>query len=362
MSLKTPLYAKHVALGARMAPFAGWDMPIQYAGILKEHEQTRKAVSVFDTCHMGEFEFTGPGAVAALERLLTQRISTLRVGQARYGYLLRENGGTLDDVICFRLADERFLLVVNAGTRPRDADWVRTHLPAEVGFRDLSDATGKLDVQGPRARAAVEAAFSCRLPDLGYFCCFETELEGTPTLISRTGYTGEFGYELYFPAERAELFWDRLTGPGGVVPAGLGARDTLRLEMGYPLYGHELSELSTPAGAARKAFLDLDKPFIGRDAVRREIESGRGKRIVGLRFEGRRSARAGDPVHRDGVAVGRLTSGSYAPSLGVAIALASVEPGAASVGTALTVPIAGTTLGAQVVRLPIYEMGTARNP
>jgi aminomethyltransferase len=345
-----------------MAPFAGWDMPIQYTGILKEHEQTRKAVSVFDTCHMGEFEFTGPDAARALDRLLTQCIETLRVGQARYGYLLREDGGTLDDVICFRLADERFLLVVNAGTRPRDAEWVRAHLPETVGFRDLSDATGKLDVQGPLARSAVEAAFSCRLPDLGYFCCAEMELGGTPVLVSRTGYTGEFGYELYFPAERAESFWDRLTGPGGVLPAGLGARDTLRLEMGYPLYGHELSEHTTPAGAARKAFLDLDKPFLGRDAVRREIESGRGKRLVGLRFEGRRSARAGDPVHRDGVPVGSLTSGSYAPSLGVAIALASVEPDATVPGTVLSVPITGASLEARVVRLPFYEQGTARNP
>lgn len=362
MSLQTPLHAKHAALKARMAPFAGWEMPIQYAGILKEHEQTRKAVSVFDTCHMGEFEFTGPDAARALDRLLTQRIETLRVGQARYGYLLREDGGTLDDVICFRLAAERFLLVVNAGTRARDADWIRAHLPAAVGFRDLSDSTGKLDVQGPLARSAVEAAFACRLPDLGYFCCAEMPLGGAPALVSRTGYTGEFGYELYFPAGEAEAFWDRLTGPGGVLPAGLGARDTLRLEMGYPLYGHELSEHSTPAGAARKAFLDLDKPFIGREAVRREIESGRGKRLVGLRFEGRRSARAGDPVHRGGVPAGVLTSGSYAPSLGVAIALASVEPEAAAPGTALSVPIAGATLEAQVVRLPFYERGTARNP
>lgn len=362
MSLKTPLQSRHVALRARMAPFAGWDMPIQYAGILKEHEQTRRAVSVFDTCHMGEFEFTGPGAARALDTLLTQRIETLRIGQARYGYLLREDGGTLDDVICFRLANERFLLVVNAGTRPKDADWVRAHLPAAVGFRDLSDATGKLDVQGPLARAAVETAFACRLPDLGYFCCAEIELGGVPTLISRTGYTGEFGYELYFPAGQAEPFWDRLTQAGGVQPAGLGARDTLRLEMGYPLYGHELSEDRTPAGVARKAFLDVGKPFIGREAVLREIQSGTGNRLVGLRLAGRRSARAGDSVRWNGSRAGILTSGSFAPSLGVAIALALVEPGAAVEGTVLGIVSGNAELESRVVSLPFHTLGTARNP
>jgi len=343
-----------------MAPFAGWDMPIQYAGILKEHEQTRKAVSVFDTCHMGEFEFVGPEALHALETLLTQRIETLRIGQARYGYLLKEDGGTLDDVICFRLDVERWLLVVNAGTRVKDAEWVRAHLPKGVLFRDLSDHTGKLDVQGPDARKAVETAFQCRLPDLNYFHCCEIELAGAPVLISRTGYTGEFGYELYFPADRAGEFWDRLTQAGGALPAGLGARDTLRLEMGYPLYGHELSGETTPAGVARKPFLDLAKPFIGREAVLREIQSGSGNRLVGLKLPGRRSSRAADSVFQGEKQVGTVTSGSFAPSLGCAVALASVQPLVATDGTELTISSAGVQTSARVVSLPFYAGGTAR--
>ncbi|MBP7828592.1 MAG: glycine cleavage system aminomethyltransferase GcvT [Kiritimatiellae bacterium] len=356
---RTPLHEAHRQLGARLAPFGGWDMPIQYAGILQEHEETRQRATVFDTCHMGEFELSGPTAQADLERLLTQSVATIPAGRCRYGFLLRDDGGVLDDLTCYRLGPDRFMLVVNAGTLERDRDWVRSHLSATTAFNDLSEATAKLDVQGPLSRQAVDKAFQGILPDLSYFGFAESALAGVPCLVSRTGYTGEWGYELYFPAGRAVEFWDRLLA-AGVRPAGLGARDTLRLEMGYPLYGHELTETRTPVGASRGKYIDLTKDFIGGPAVAREIEQGPARVLAGLRLETRRAARAGDRVMKDGRAVGEVTSGSLAPSLGVAVALAYVETPLAEEGAVLQLESRGAALDSVVTALPFYTQGTAR--
>lgn len=356
---QTPLHAAHRRLGARMAPFGGWDMPIQYEGILQEHEDTRRRAAIFDTCHMGEFELSGPGAQADLERLLTQSVATIPTGRCRYGFLLRNDGGVLDDLTCYRFGPDRFMLVVNAGTLDRDREWIRSHLTSGTTFTDASDATAKLDVQGPLSRQAMEQAFQSPLPELPYFGFAETRLAGVPCLVSRTGYTGEWGYELYFPADRAVDFWDRLLA-AGVKPAGLGARDTLRLEMGYPLYGHELTEDRTPAGASRGKYIDLTKDFIGGAPVAREIEGGMNEVLVGLRLETKRAARAHYRVVKDGRAVGAVTSGSLAPSLGVAVALAYVETPLAEPGTALSVESRGSPLPAAVTSLPFYMAGTAR--
>ena len=358
--MKTPLYDRHIALGARMAPFAGWEMPIQYEGILQEHLHTRSACSVFDICHMGEFELSGPSAEADLERLLTMRVATIREGQCRYGYLLREDGGVLDDLTCYRRAPDRFWLVVNAGTLERDREWIRARLSAGTGFRDLSEATAKLDVQGPAAREAMQAAFGVPMPDLGYFRFTPVTLGGVECLMSWTGYTGEFGYELYFPAAEAGRFWDLLTGPGGAKPAGLGARDTLRLEMGYPLYGHELTESRTPVTAARGQFVDTGKEFIGREAVARDLAKGCPRYLAGLRLTTKRAARAGDTVVADGATVGEVTSGSLAPSLGVAVAMAMIDGPLTAIGTKLGVAVKGGVLPAAVVPLPFHTAGTAR--
>jgi len=358
--MKTPLYEAHRARGARMAPFAGWDMPIQYDGILAEHRAVRTDCGVFDTCHMGEFELTGPAAAADLDRLLTCPVATLDIGQCRYGYLLNDAGGVLDDLTCYRLGPERFWLVVNAGARAGDADWVRAHCSAGTFFADRSDATGKLDVQGPAARARLESAFGITLPELRYFHAAEIRMADAPVLLSRTGYTGEWGYELYFPAVRAVEYWERLTSPGGAVPAGLGARDTLRLEMGYPLYGHELTADRTPAGAMRASFADFRKPFVGAVPLRRAWESGAADRLVGLRLDGRRAARADDTVWSADKMIGRVTSGAFAPSLGVAAALAYVRPECAAPGTTLEIAARGERLSAHVEELPLYRKGTAR--
>lgn len=358
--MKTPLFDHHVARKARMAPFGGWDMPIQYEGIVPEHTATRTAATVFDICHMGEFELRGPTAQADLERLLTQNVATIAEGQARYGYLLREDGGVLDDLTCYRFGPDHFWLIVNAGTCAGDADWIRGHLSPRTHFEDISARTGKLDLQGPTAREALESAFGTRVPDLKYFRFAPFTLDGAACVLSRTGYTGEFGYEIYCPIEHTVALWNRLLAGGTVRPAGLGARDTLRLEVGYPLYGHELGLDRTPVAAARGLFIDLNKDFIGRAACAHDVAEGCPHYLCGLQLESRRAARAHDPVFVDGQPAGEITSGSLAPSLGVAVALAYVRSDACAPGTAVEVESHGKRLPAYVVELPFYKNGTAR--
>ena len=345
-----------------MAPFAGWEMPIQYRGILQEHAHTRQQASVFDTCHMGEFEITGPAAESDLESLLTQRVSTLKPGQCRYGYLLREEGGVLDDLMVFRRGPDHFFVVVNAGTRGTDADWMLANLSPGTRFEDLSPGRGKLDVQGPAARPALERALGVSLPDLGYFRFVDLELAGIPVTLSRTGYTGEFGYELFLPAASVEALWGAITATGEILPAGLGARDTLRLEAGYPLYGHELSTDRSPVAASRGGFIHIQKELIGKPFVVKEIEQGVSRYLAGLRFESKRAARAGDVVLAAGEEVGEVTSGSLAPRLGVAVAMAYVDAALSTPGTHLELAIRGGTLPATVVEMPFYREGTARKP
>ncbi|MFH0909661.1 MAG: glycine cleavage system aminomethyltransferase GcvT [bacterium] len=359
--MKTPLYDNHVALGARMAAFGGWDMPIQYEGILTEHERTRTRATIFDICHMGEFDLRGPTAETDLERLLTMNVASIRTGQCRYGYLLREDGSPLDDLTCYRRANDHFMLVVNAGTHEGDAAWITSQLSPGTTFTDISPTTGKLDIQGPTSRADMERAFGVHLPDLTYFGFTDIALLGSPCTLSRTGYTGEWGYELYMPRAETRRFWDMLLAKGDIKPGGLGCRDTLRLEVGYPLYGHELGPGRTPVAAARGAFLDTKKEFIGRAACVHDLEKGCPRYLAGLKLASRRAARAHDRVELDGKAVGEITSGSLAPSLGVAVALAYLDAPLCQAGQAVRIPVqGGKSLNATVVELPFYKNGTAR--
>lgn len=344
-----------------MAPFGGWDMPIQYEGIIAEHEQTRQRTAIFDICHMGEFVLRGPTAEQDLERLLTQNVATIKLGQARYGYLLDAEGGVIDDLTCYRLGTDHFYLVVNAGTRPGDADWIRSHLSTLTDFRDVSDETAKLDIQGPTSREEIETVLGAKLPDLKYFFSAKAELLGTKCLVSRTGYTGEWGYEIYFPWNETGRFWDAFTASGRIKPAGLGARDTLRLEVAYPLYGHELGRERTPIAASRGLFVDMTKDFIGKAACARDLANGCPRYLAGLLLETKRAARAHDKVMQAGREVGEVTSGSLAPSLGTAVALAYVDATLCAPGTNLEIAVAGgKTLPAKVVETPFYKQGTAR--
>lgn len=358
--MKTPLYETHVKLGARMAPFGGWDMPIQYEGILAEHEYTRKVCGIFDICHMGEFELRGPTAEQDLERLLTQSVASIAIGQCKYGFLLNDRGGVIDDLTCYRLDRDHFMLVVNAATCAGDADWISNRLSPATQFHNISDWTGKLDVQGPESRACLEEALGQPVPDLKYFHATRITVLGASCLLSRTGYTGEWGYELYFPIEATQLFWDKLLAPGRIKPIGLGARDTLRLEVGYPLYGHELSADHSPVSAFGRNFVETKKDFIGRSGVLRDLEKGTSRRLVGLTLSTKRAARAGDSVVANGVKVGEVTSGSLAPSLGTAVALAYVDAAILDAKAPLEIEVKGTRLAAAVTQLPFYKQGTAR--
>ncbi len=335
-------------------------MPIQYAGILQEHHHTRTKVSVFDICHMGEFELSGPTACHDLERLLTCNIDSLKIGQVRYGFMLREDGGVIDDLTCYRLDTEKYMLVVNAGTAEKDAEWIKSKISDETRFDDLSPALAKLDIQGPESRHALEDVLGCTLPDLGYFRFKEFEADGASCILSRTGYTGEFGYEIYLPNEAVVHLWGKLIAHDLIEPAGLGARDTLRLEMGYPLYGHELSESASPVATSRGAFINPRKGFIGQETVVSDMEHPTSY-LVGLKLDTKRAAREHDKVFCNGSVIGEVTSGSVAPSLDVAVSMAFVSCGIAEIGQMVEIDIRGKKFPAEVVGLPFYKNGTARN-
>ena len=360
--MRTPLYDCHRALGARMVPFAGWDMPVQYAGILAEHAQTRSRASLFDTCHMSEFRVTGPGAVETVARAVACRVRTLDVGRCRYGFLLNESGGVLDDLLCYRLAEDEIMIVANAGTRQRDAEVLEQRL-AGVTFRDVSDATAKLDLQGPASMEVLQRLGAGDLCDLHYFHFRRTRLAGMDVLTSRTGYTGERGYELYVEPKHAADLWNRLLEDEAVEPAGLGARDTLRLEMALPLYGQELDESVTPVEANLDRFLPKAGGYVGAEAVAERARRGVDRRLAGIVFDGRRAARHGDAVTcPDPPGEGTVTSGSFAPSLGCAVALAYLPPACTRTGTRVRAEVHGSRIDGRLADLPFYTNGTAREP
>jgi aminomethyltransferase len=352
--LTTPLHAWHKNNGAKMVPFAGWDMPVQYVGILEEHKHTRTRASIFDISHMGEFLLEGDGATTALAGIVTHNLATLTPGKCRYGFLLNEKGGVLDDLIVYRLETEKYMLVVNGACIDSDFAWIKAHLPAGLTFANQSFDIAKIDLQGPEAFDVLTRVMPADWAGLGYFGFCEVEFEGFKLIVSRTGYTGELGYEFYLPWNKAEVLWEKLMADESVRPAGLGARDTLRLEIGLPLYGQDLDTEHTPVEAGYGAMLKSEADFIGKpglDTVR--------ERLIGLRIDGRRSARHYDEVYVGETKVGMVTSGSIAPSLGYCVAMAFVRADMAD-QSAFTVKGPKTTLEAMRVDMPFYTAGTAR--
>ncbi len=359
---KTPLSEVHVELGARMVPFAGWEMPVQYSeGILAEHHHTREQVSLFDICHMGEFRVKGGGTAAALDHILARSVMDQKVGTCRYNFLLTPDGTVIDDLVAYRIDENEFYIVVNAGTRDGDAAQIRDNLPVGIEFTDESDQTAKLDLQGPKS-VEILAKFGFAPEQLPtYFRWIKTEIAGIPCILSRTGYTGELGFEFYFAAEKAVELWNKLIECDPVKPAGLGARDTLRLEMGYALYGHELNLETTPldAGYGPMLKLDQDRNFIGSEALRGATVK---KHLTAIELEGRRAAREGAEVFINGEEAGKVSSGAFAPSLGKAVAMAYVagsEPLAE--GTALQLSAGRGRIPGVVTSLPFYKSGSVRN-
>ncbi|MFW6132674.1 MAG: glycine cleavage system aminomethyltransferase GcvT [Planctomycetota bacterium] len=360
MAETTPLYDRHHARGARMVDFAGYALPVQFAGVLDEHRHCRTAAALFDTSHMGQLLIRGPDAGGELAKLFTQNAAELDVGRDRYGFLLNSDGGVIDDAILMRLGEQEFLLVVNAGTADDDRQWVQSHLGGAVEITDLrADGWGKIDLQGPSAADVLAPLAEFELPALQYFRCRRGRIYGAECIVSRTGYTGELGYEIMGPGDEVAALWDRLLDDERVAPAGLGARDSLRLEMCLPLYGNELSRRRTPLEADLMAFVG-DHGFIGAEALRIRARRGAGEKLVALRSDGRRRPRAGDVIRRGDRKVGTITSGAFSPMLEVSIAMGYVAPDAAEVGTELSVATRRAELGITVADKPLYKQGTAR--
>ncbi len=351
----TPLHSRHLAAGAKMAPFADFDMPIQYTSLIAEHKHARSQAAVFDICHMGEFTIRGAAAQQELENAVSHNLRTLKPGRCRYGFLLNDQGGVVDDCILYCMDTDWYMLVVNGSRVTVDFGLLQDRLPVSVELEDISDITAKIDLQGPASLEVLEKVFGRSFRDLAYFNFIRTDFDGVRILVSRTGYTGELGYELYLPAEKVGDLWDACVADDQVIPAGLGARDTLRLEMGLPLYGQDLDENHTPAEAGYDWLLISEADYVGKHGATRVRE-----KLIGLSISGRQAARHGAQVATDdGTLVGVVTSGSFAPSLGHAVALAYVATDAAE-QESFQVLAGKKPLPATKAQLPFYTQGTAR--
>ncbi len=341
--------------------FAGFEMPVQYASILQEHRAVRERAGLFDVSHMGQLHLHGPDAVATVERLVSCPVAGLRPGRVRYGCLCNEAGGVVDDVTVYRLAEDALLLCVNAANIEKDEAWVRRHAQGQVKVENRSDETGLLAIQGPASERVLAARCEAELAGLRRFRFVRTRVAGIDVLVSRTGYTGSDGFELYLPADASEALWSALLEDGrdaGLEPAGLGARDTLRLEAALPLYGHELDDGTSPLEAGLDRFVKLEAGgFVGHEAIVRRRERGHPRRLAGFELLERGIARADAPLVHQGREVGIVTSGAPSPTLGKSIGLGYVPPSLAEPGTAIEARVRGRSLAARIVDTPFYRGG-----
>jgi len=356
---RTALYDTHIALGAKVIDFGGWDMPVDYpTHIIQEHNATRTAAGLFDTGHMGELLVEGDNALESLQAIVTRDLAGMEDGQGRYTLLTTGEGTVIDDLIIFKQPGNNYYIVTNAGTREGDAAHIRSHLMKGVTLTDLLPETHKLDLQGPKTWEILEKLCKTPLRKLKRFRMINADVAGIPSIVSRSGYTGETcGVELFFPKNDAVKMWNALMDAGkplGLLPCGLGARDTLRLECCLPLYGHELSLQITPLEAGLDWAVSLEKKFIGAVALRRQKQDGVPRALVALKL-GRQPARADTPVFSGDKNVGIVTSGTFGPSVGYAIALALVETASSAVGTNLELEVRGNRLPATVVEKPFYK-------
>lgn len=353
---QTPLHDAHVALGGKIIDFSGWALPVQYVGIVEEHLHTRASVSLFDCSHMGEFHVHGADALAQLDQIVCLDVAKLRSGRCKYGMLLNESGAIIDDIIIFRMAEDEAYIVTNAGPL---APVSRILCEGNPGVVDISDATAKIDVQGPEARDTLLATGFSEASNLKYFNACWVVWNGVQVLLSRTGYTGELGYELFLPAASATTLWEALIGKEGVNPAGLGARDTLRTEVGYPLSGQDFDEAITPLETAMDIFVPWTSEFTGKAALQARKDLADHPVLVGVRSLNRRAPRHGFEVMHDGKVVGEITSGTFGPSVGMGIGLARLPKALAQPGTQLTAGPRNMEL--EVAKIPFYTEGTCRS-
>lgn len=363
MLKRTPLYDKHVAMGARMVEFGGWEMPVQYSGIIEEHNAVRNGAGLFDISHMGRFMVRGSQAEAFLQHVVTCDVSTIQLGQSNYGLLCRPDGGIIDDVFIYHVPDE-YLVVVNASNREKDWAWLSQQAVGfDVELEDRSDRWGMVALQGPAAEALLSAAEDSSADDLRYLPFHGvalTRLFGQNALIARTGYTGEDGFELFFDVEHSVRFWESLLelgGQGAVKPCGLGARDSLRFEPCLALYGHEISETINPYEARLGWVVKLDKgDFIGREALTAIKAAGPQRRLTGFEMVGKGIARGDYPVHSvEGAPIGHVTTGMPSPTLGKPLGMALVPTALSKEGSEFDIIIRDRPVRARAVKMPFYK-------
>ncbi|MEO0080194.1 MAG: glycine cleavage system aminomethyltransferase GcvT [candidate division WOR-3 bacterium] len=360
----TPFHDKHLAAGGRMVEFAGYHLPLQFRGIIPEHHRVRSTVGVFDVSHMGRIEVWGRDAQKFLNLMTTNDVTKLSVNQAQYSVLCYPDGGIVDDLVVYRLADH-YLLVVNGANHFKDLDWLRQNLFGDVRLEDVTDRIAQLAIQGPEAEPVMQKICSTQLGQVAFYWAAQTEVAGVAALISRTGYTGEDGFELYLPAEHAVRIWDEIMAAGrdfSIEPVGLGARDTLRLEMKYCLYGNDIDQTTNPLEAGLGFVVKLDKPdgFIGSEALRRVAQDKPGRRLVCLEMVDNSIPRPHYDIYNGTEKVGQVTSGTLSPSLNKGIALGYVRHDCSQPGTSLTVEVRGKRAPAVVVKPPFYKHGSRK--
>ncbi|MBI2357741.1 MAG: glycine cleavage system aminomethyltransferase GcvT [Deltaproteobacteria bacterium] len=362
---KTPLCAAHRRLGAKMVEFAGWEMPVQYRGVIHEHLAVRSRAGLFDVSHMGEVEIRGSEALDLCQWLTANDVSRIKQGQAQYNLLLNEEGGIVDDIVVYRLGEDRFLLCVNAANTEKDFQWIREKAAGKASVEDRSLHYVQLALQGPVAEKILQPLTVVPLQQVEPFHFALGNVAGNSCLVARTGYTGEDGFELYCDPADGERLWSRLLEAGadaGLEPSGLGARDTLRLERALPLYGHELNDGTTPLEAGLEWVVKFSKGvFLGRESLLRQKERGIKRKLVGLEMTEPGIPRSHYPILKQGVAIGEVTSGTKSPTLGRAIAMGYVQTGEAAVGNTVAVEIRGRQAAARIVPLPFYRRGRTTN-
>ena len=358
MERKTPLYEEHVALGGKIVPFAGWLLPVQYSGVIAEHMAVREKCGLFDVSHMGELLLKGPGSIANLNHLLTNDYTSMEIGQARYSPMCNENGGCVDDLIVYKKAEDDYFIVVNAANKDKDYAWMKEHLLEGAELSDASDDYAQLALQGPKAEEILKKVADAADILQGYYTAnFDRKIQGMDVIISRTGYTGEDGFEIYLSPADAPRLWNLLLEAGkeeGLIPCGLGARDTLRLEAAMPLYGHEMNDEISPREAGLGIFVKMKKEdFIGKAAL---VERGKPTiKRVGLKVTGRGILREHQPVLLNGQEIGHTTSGTFCPYLSQPVAMALIPKEYSEVGTALEVDVRGRKVPVEVIPLPFYK-------
>lgn len=358
---KTPLYEKNVALDAKIIDFGGWAMPVQYTNVMDEHKGTRNCAGLFDICHMGEIEVSGPQALDLLQLVLTRNLADQKTGQVKLSVLLNEEGGIIDDLTVYKMNENSYMLVTNATKKDRDWAWIKS-IQEQRGFdcslKDLSDETGKVDLQGPCSEEILQKLSAADLKNLRFYHFCKSHVAGFEAIISRSGYTGEDGFEIYASGTVIGQIWDELIKAGadaGLKPVGLGARDTLRLEAGMMLNGQDMDESVSPLEVSYAWVIDEQKEFIGKAALMAKKNSGIRRKLAGIEMTGRGIARHGYKVFKNGKEVGIVTSGTFSPTLNKAIGMAFIDTDFNVPDTSLDVAIRDTMTAAKVVKLPFYK-------